>query len=231
MSTLQAPLDKLREAAAEQRFVLRSIEWPAYRAISEALTGRHVHLAYDQGDLEFMTTSGLHANYSRLLARFTVVLAEEFHVPIRSFGDMTCNRQDLNRGLDPDECFYLRHEPLMRGKDEVDLAVDPPPDLAQEIEITRSFVSRLRICEALRIPEVWRFNGETLRAYHLSSGHAAVPHPETMKMGRVAPSFSCSLCSGRRSIVAWCFEPAEQCDLDIATNPKLSPPLVGEHAG
>jgi Uma2 family endonuclease len=169
MSTLQAPLDTPRQAPAEQRFLLGAVDWAAYRAISEALTGRHLHLAYDRGKLEFMTTSSSHSNYSRLLELFTFVLAEEFNLTIRRFGDMTCDREDLQRGLEPDECFYLQNEPRIRGKEELDLAIDPPPDLAQEVELTRSFVNRLGICEALRIPEVWRFNGKTLRAYHLSS--------------------------------------------------------------
>src|SRR5207245_719763 len=153
----------------EQRFLLRAIDWSTYRAISEALTGHHVHLAYDQGRLEFMTISSPHSNFSRLLARFVFVLAEEFNLPIGSYGDMTCDREDLERGLELDECFYLHNEPLIRRREVIDLTIDPPPDLAVEIEITHSFVSRLRMCEALRIPELWRFNGERLRSYHLGS--------------------------------------------------------------
>jgi hypothetical protein len=79
---------------------------------------------------------------------------------------MTCNRQDLDRALELDECFYLHHEPLIRDKEVIDLTVDPPPDLGVEIEITHSFVNRLSICEALGIPEIWRFNGEKVLAYH-----------------------------------------------------------------
>jgi Uma2 family endonuclease len=169
MSTLQAPIDKRPQAPAEQRFLLRAVDWAAYRSISEALTGHHVHLAYDRGRLEFMTISRSHANYGRLLGRFIFVLADEFRLPISSCGDMTCNREELERGLELDESFYLHNEPLIRDKEAIDLMVDPPPDLAVEVEITRSFVDRLGICEALRIPEVWRFDGQILRAYHLSS--------------------------------------------------------------
>lgn len=166
MSVLQAPIEECAQVPAEQRFVLRAIDWQTYRAISEALTGHHVHLAYDRGRLEFMTSSPSHANYGRLLGRFIFVLAEELRLPISSCGDMTCDREDLERGLELDECFYIRHEPLIRNKEEIDLNVDPPPDLGVEIEITRSFVSRLSICKALGIPEIWRFNGQTVRVYH-----------------------------------------------------------------
>jgi Uma2 family endonuclease len=166
MSILHAPVDECAQAPDEQRFLLRAVDWQTYHAISEALTGRHLRLAYDRGRLELMTISRSHGNYARLLGRFVFVLAEEFRLPISSCGDMTCNRQDLDRALELDECFYLPHEPLIRDKEVIDLSVDPPPDLGVEIEITRSFVNRLSICEALGIPEIWRFNGETVLAYH-----------------------------------------------------------------
>jgi Uma2 family endonuclease len=169
MSTLLAPVEKLPQAPAEQRFLLHGVEWAAYRAISEALTGHHLRLAYDRGRLEFMTVSRSHGNYSFLLGRLVCVLAEESQLPLSSCGDMTCDREDLERGLELDQCFYLEHEPLIRHKEVIDLAVDPPPDLGLEIEITRSFIGRLGICEALGIAEVWRFNGQRIRAYHRRS--------------------------------------------------------------
>jgi Uma2 family endonuclease len=169
MSTLLAPVEKLPQAPDEQRFLVHAVDWAAYRAISEALAGHHLHLAYDRGRLEFMTSSRSHGNYSFLLGRLVCVLAEEFHLPISSCGDMTCDREDLERGLELDQCFYLEHEPLIRHKEVLDLTIDPPPDLGIEIEITRSFIDRLGICEALGIAEVWRFNGQRIRAYHRRS--------------------------------------------------------------
>jgi hypothetical protein len=66
--------------------------------------------------------------------------------------------------------------------------------------------------------------GYTGGVHFQSSGHAAARHPETMKMGSAPRTLVCGSCPGRRPVVAWCFEPAEQCGLGIATNPKLSPP-------
>ena len=169
MSTLQAPIDQRPAVPEEQRFLLRGVDWSTYRALSDLLTGRHLHLAYDRGNLEFMTLSRSHGNYSRLLGRFVFVLAEEFNLTISSCGDMTCDRQDLDRAVELDECFYLQNERLIRDKEKIDLAVDPPPDLGVEVEITRSLVRRLSICEALGFPEIWRFNGKVLRDYHRSS--------------------------------------------------------------
>jgi len=152
-----------------QRLLLRGVNWASYRKISEALTGRHVRLTYDRGNLEFKTISTIHAILSRLLFQLIVVLTEELGMPRRSCGDMTCDRDDLERGLEPDECFYLTNEPLVRNKDQIDLAVDPPPDLGVEVDITRSSRTRLGIYAALRVPEVWRFDGDQLIIHQLQA--------------------------------------------------------------
>ena len=67
----------------------------------------------------------------------------------------TFNREDVDRGLEPDQCYYFastgEFATRTRQPD-----VDPPPDLAIEVEITRSCLDRLGIYAALRIPEVWQ---------------------------------------------------------------------------
>ncbi|MEM9245654.1 MAG: Uma2 family endonuclease [Cyanobacteria bacterium P01_F01_bin.153] len=77
----------------------------------------------------------------------------------------TWSREDLQRGLEPDECCYITSEAQVRGKMNIDLTVDPPPDLAIEIDITSSSLNRLEIYASLGIKEVWRFDGESLFIY------------------------------------------------------------------
>src|SRR5262249_38374776 len=143
----------------EQRFRLGAVDWTTYRKISDALTGRHVRVTYDRGNLELMTISSKHGSCSRLSARLVQVLTEECGLPIYSCGDMTCDREDLDRGLEPDEGFYIENASRVRNKEQIDLTVDPPPDLAVEVDISRSSKSRLPVYAALRLPEVWRYDG------------------------------------------------------------------------
>src|SRR5262245_22915704 len=164
MATVTAP-----SAEPNERFLVRGLAWYAYRRVWAALQGRHLRLTYDRGNLELMTISRSHGSYSRLLGRFVFVLAEEFTLPISSCGDMTCDREDLDRGLEPDESFYIVNEALVRDKDEIDLTVDPPPDLALEIDISRSSRNRLAIYAAMRVPEVWQWNAKTLRVWRLGA--------------------------------------------------------------
>jgi Uma2 family endonuclease len=154
---------------SEQRFLLRNLDWSSYQAIANALGESHVRLTYDQGNLELMTLSHTHERWITLLDLFVVVLTEEMNMPRQDGGSTTFDRADLDRGLEPDRCYYLEHEPLVREKDQIDLTVDPPPDLALEIEISRSALNRMGIYAAMRVPEVWRFDGTTLRVFQLTA--------------------------------------------------------------
>lgn len=166
MATVQVPV--------EQRFVLSGMDWPAYVAFSDLLGERHVRVTYDRGELEFMTLSPEHERSKKLLARFVETLTEELNVDIASYGSMTCRREDLERGLEPDECYWIANETLVRGRTEIDLATDPPPDLVLEVEVSRSALDRMDLYARLRVPEVWRWNGQTLRIFLLQAdGHYA----------------------------------------------------------
>jgi Uma2 family endonuclease len=157
MSTAQSQLP------AEQRFVLSSIDWPTYLVFSDKLGERNVRVTYDRGEMELMTLSPHRERAKHLLGLLLAVLVEELDIDIAGYGSMTFRREDLENGLEPDECYWIAHEAQVRGKEAIDLTIDPPPDLFLEIEITRSFLDRLAICARLWVPEVWRWDGQRLR--------------------------------------------------------------------
>jgi Uma2 family endonuclease len=162
--TEPAPIHKGR---TDQRFLLYDISWQFYRAFLKELADRPIRLTYDRGTLELMAPSFRHESLSAILGRFIEILTMELNIPIRSGKSTTFARQDLDRGLEPDECYYIGNELRVRGKLDLDLSHDPPPDLAIEIDITNSSWSRMGIYAALAVPEIWRFEGETLRIYCL----------------------------------------------------------------
>ena len=67
-------------------------------------------------------------------------------------------------------------------KEELDLTIDPPPDLAIEIDISRSSLDRMGIYAALGVPEIWRFDGETLRVGRLSADGTYAPSPASVAL-------------------------------------------------
>jgi Uma2 family endonuclease len=175
MATVQAT----PQTTTEQRFVLRDADWQTYQHFLEALGERPIRVTYDRGRLELMTLSHGHERTSNLLGRLVETLTEELDIPMQSGGSTTFNREDLDRGLEADQCYYLEHEPEVREKDEIDLTVDPPPDLAIEIDVSRSSLNRLGIYAALGVPEVWRFDGERLLVYQLRAEGEYVVSPRS----------------------------------------------------
>lgn len=154
---------------AEQQFVLHGVTWEAYETLLEALGERPIRLTYDRGTLELMSPSNTHEWLIRLLDRLINALTEELGIPIRGCRCTTWRRRDVARGLEPDDAYYVQSEPLVRFKATLDLTVDPPPDLALEINVASSSLDRMGIYAALRVPAVWRLEGEHLTVYQLDA--------------------------------------------------------------
>lgn len=152
----------------EQRLRLSCIPWDTYVLYSDGLGPRHVRVTYDQGEMEVMTLSSRHENDKKRLGRLFETLTEVMEIDIASFGSMTFRIVELLRGLEADDCYWIDNEPLVRGRKDLDLDNDPPPDVALEVEISRSTLNRMSIYAALRVPEVWRWDGETLSIHLLT---------------------------------------------------------------
>src|ERR1700722_8059939 len=158
------------QAAPEQRFILYGVPWRTYERLLRAFADRPgVRLTYDRGTLELMTLSHEHENRGHLLGRLVVTLTVELGLPLKGGGSTTFRRRRRQRGLEPDECYWIGSEALVRGKEKINQRRDPPPDLALEIDVTHSSLNRLAIYAALNIPEVWRFEGLSLACYLLGT--------------------------------------------------------------
>jgi Uma2 family endonuclease len=145
----------------EQRLRLSFVSWNTYLTYSNALGDRPIRVTYDRGEMEILSPSSRHENRKRVLGRLVEALAEVLGIDIASYGSTTFRREDLERAVEPDECYWIQNEKIVRGRDDIDIAVDPPPDLAIEIEVSRSTLKRMNIDAALGVPEVWRWDGQT----------------------------------------------------------------------
>jgi Uma2 family endonuclease len=150
-----------------QRLLLYGVDWQEYRRFLRLFRHRRaIRLTYDRGALEIMTLSFEHERYGQFLGRLAVTLTEELGLPVMDGGSTTFRRRRKQRGLEPDNCYWIENEPRIRGKLKIDLRVDPPPDLAIEVDIASSSLNRMGIYATLKVPEVWRFDGTTL-SFHL----------------------------------------------------------------
>lgn len=157
--------------AASSGLLLEDVDWKTYTRLLRVFEDRPGYrLAYDRGRLEIMSPRFDHEFDNHLLDRFVLVLTEELNLNLKSGGSATLRMRRKKRGIESDHCYWITNEPKIRGKRQINLKVDPPPDLAVEVEVSRKCLDRLPIYAALKVPEIWRFDGETLRVCHLHKG-------------------------------------------------------------
>lgn len=144
-----------------QKVLLNDISWQAFEEILEDL-GEHraARLAYENGILEIMKPLPEHEINKVLIGDLIKVLLEELEIDFWSFGSTTFKNQEMSKAIEPDDCFYIRNEARVRGKNRLDLAIDLPPDLALEIDVTSR--THPSIYETLGVPELWRFKNGNL---------------------------------------------------------------------
>jgi Uma2 family endonuclease len=157
MSTVNTP--------AEQRIVLDNISWETYLSLANDTSRKGKRICYDQGVMEIMAPGMLHENVGRLVGRMVEAFTEERGIDAEPAKSTTFQRDDLERGFEADESYYLANAPAVRGKEEIDLAIDPPPDLAIEIDISRKSMKKLDLYCSIGVSEVWICDGEVIHVY------------------------------------------------------------------
>jgi Uma2 family endonuclease len=154
---------KVDAQVGEERFVLWDAGWEIYEKLLERYADGGPRMNYLRGSIEFMSPLIPHARFGKLFGYMVEAITDELDIPRNALGNTTFKRKLAACGLEPDECYYLanagRIPPDRRSPD---LDVDPPPDLAIEIEITNSILDKLDIYAGIGVPEIWRYDGEIL---------------------------------------------------------------------
>ncbi|HEY9830801.1 MAG TPA: Uma2 family endonuclease [Stenomitos sp.] len=155
---------------AEARVVLRGVSWQTFKALMADIgEDRSCRIAYDQGMLEIMVPYEQHEEPKILIAEFVTATADELEIEIRQLGALTLEREDLTRAVEPDTCFYIQNESIVRGQ-EIKLPNVPPPDLVVESDYTHSSLNKFNIYAALGVPELWRYRKQSLQVYQWVEG-------------------------------------------------------------
>lgn len=158
------------QPAKDQRILVHPVSWGTYeQLLTDLIDQSSTRLCYDQGTLEIMSPSPEHERFNRTLALLIDITAEELGIDIDNLGSTTFKRENLARGFEADSCFYIQNESRIQGKPTIDLAIDPPPDLVIEIDITRASLDKFSIYAAMGVPEIWRYDGGRLQFYALTT--------------------------------------------------------------
>jgi len=153
------------------RVMLYNISWQQFENLLKDLGDhRAARLAYDQGTLEIMTPLPEHEYYKEVFGIAVQDIAEELELNYESLGSTTWKRESRMAGVEADNCFYFQNEAAIRGRLDLDLRKDPPPDLVLEIDITSKSLDRFPIYARLGVPELWCYDSGELKIYHLQDG-------------------------------------------------------------
>jgi Uma2 family endonuclease len=149
----------------EMRRVIPAVPPESYRRFLEALPEHYLRHTYDGWTLEMMTPRIDHEWVKGLLGRMLEAMSFALDIPVQSTGSATLTGGD--RGLQPDESYYIgRQVPIRRGEVHRP-GEDPPPDLAIEVDVTNTSVPRLPIYAQIGVPEIWRYQEGQMRFYRL----------------------------------------------------------------
>ena len=179
-------LEHLPDAAM---LVVSNVTWEQYEDLLTELADRPgLRVSYDEGRLQVMSPSKEHEEYVELIVRIAQVLSEELSVLLETYGSATWKRRILQKGVEPDTCFYVANAHRVIGKRTLDLDVDPPPDVVVEIDITNESLSKFPIYAAIGVPEIWRYDRARVQMFELSGDRYA-----STVGSRFFSGFSCAM--------------------------------------
>lgn len=183
MSVLTPP----KIAVAREQFYFEHADWELCRKIFDANPTRRIRLSFRSEGLFIKSPLPIHDSWKRAIARFIETASDEAGILIKSLGSSTWLHERMQRAIEPDEAYYFANEPKVRGRLDIDLNNDPPPDLAVEIDVTHTPVDRLEIYRELGVPELWVYNGKALRFLNLQ-GRLYVSVERSIAFPFISPS-------------------------------------------
>jgi len=160
-----------QQSSEEKLITLTGIKWLTFKAImSDVGDGRAWRIAYAERVLEIRMPLTEHEEPKGMIESFVEAFADALDMEVRKLGALTLEREDLARAIEPDSCFYIQNESVVRGKS-INLLADPPPDLVVESDYTSSSLNKFSIYASLGVPEIWRYRNQCLQVYQLVEGN------------------------------------------------------------
>jgi len=175
-TTLSKPITSLAIAEqvrpiSEDRVILHNVSWHTFESLLADIGDRRKTLFhYLNGTIEIMSPLSLHEGSNRFIDDLIRAFSDELEIDLRKLGSLLMKIPALKLGAEPDSCYYIQNEPVIRGKEVIIVGQDPPPDLVLEVDITNPSDRRLPIYALLGVPEVWRYDGYSLEFLALQGG-------------------------------------------------------------
>ena len=158
-----ATVPKSDTTTEPMRIILHGVPWAAYKALRDVGANDHIRMTYLDGTLELMSPEFVHDKGALRLGMLVRAVARAFGVTYEEAGSTTFRRRRRRPGAgqarEPDAGFYFgAHVDQIAANRKINLKVDPPPDLAIEVDNTADSRWKLPVYARLRVPEVWRYD-------------------------------------------------------------------------
>lgn len=161
-------VEMIERMPADSVLTQHGVSWDEYEELLKAVgDASGLRISYDEGRLQIMTLSHRHERYSTLIERIVDRVSGFLRIKVLFYGSATMKKARKQKGVEPDACFYVQNATLVGTKDEIDFNVDPPPDVVVEVDLHHESLSKFPIYAALGVPEVWRYDGDSLTIYQL----------------------------------------------------------------
>ena len=139
-----------------QQLLVEDVNWQQFESILAELGERRAsRLSYSNGRLEIMVPLPEHEKAKEIIGDMVKILLETRQIAFESLGSTTLKNERMSQAVEPDTCFYIQNQAAVIGKNRLDMSVDPPPDLAIEIDLTSR--TQLDNYQILGVPELWRY--------------------------------------------------------------------------
>ncbi|MEH2133893.1 MAG: Uma2 family endonuclease [Nostoc sp.] len=152
-----------------QQTLLKDISWQQLENIlAEMGEKRAARISYSHGWLEIMVPLTEHEKDKEYIGELVRILLDKLQIDFEPFGSTTLKNERSQQAVEPDTSFYIQNQAAVIGKNRIDLNIDPPPDLAIEIDITSR--TRFENYEILGVSELWRHTQQGLEISVLQEG-------------------------------------------------------------
>jgi Uma2 family endonuclease len=167
--------NRTTEADGDQSVEFRDIDWKGYSALLKVRGERSVpRMIYLDGSLFLVSPSFSHEYLTERFGWLVLGLVEELDMPCVPSRSTTLRRRAKRGGVEGDLSYYLANESRVRGKKQINLKIDPPPDLAVEVVLTHGAEAALEVYRRVKVPEVWIYDGKlTILALQPDGQYAA----------------------------------------------------------
>lgn len=171
ISQSEAIVEMIDRMPSDSMLIQHHISWGEYEELLAAVgESSRLRISYDEGTLQVMSPSSKHEHHAILIERLVDRLSIRQRIKVLSFGSTTIRKRSEQKGAEPDACFYVQTAEAVGTKDIIDFDTDPPPDIVVEIDLHHESISKFPIYAAFGVPELWRYDGDTLTIYQLREG-------------------------------------------------------------